>query len=664
MTELRWGIVATGVIARAFARHLPTSASGRLVAVASRDGERARRFAVDLGGVRAHGSYEALLEDGDVDAVYIATPHPLHAAWAVRAAEAGKHVLCEKPLTVNEAEASAVVEAAADHGVFLMEAFMYRCHPQTAALVSLLHAGAVGDVRVIEAVHSFRGSDDPAGRLLANDLGGGGILDVGCYCVSGARLVAGVALGGDVAEPVRVSGAAHVGSTGVDEWAVASLGFESGIVAHLSCGVAVHQPPVLRVHGADGTITVTSPWLPTADGEMTTRITVERSGEPVETVAVTAERGLYAYQADVVAAGVAAGAQEATVPAPSWADSLGNMRVLDAWRRSVGVAYHAESEAGLRLPVHGRALRRLATMPTGSIAGVARPVSRAVLGTMVAEGPETLATALGIFDAFAERGGNAFDTAYTYGDGESDKALGHWLDTRGVRPSCVVIGKGAHTPLCDPEHLTLQLEQSLERLRTDHLDVYALHRDNADVPVDEFVDVLNEHHRAGRIHAFGGSNWTAARIDAANDYARAHGLVGFTAVSNQFSLARMIRPTYEGTLSASEPEFREWLAARPGVALLAWSSQAAGFFSGLTPDGFLGHAWFDDDNLERRRRAEQLAGERGVEPVTVALAWVLHQPLTAFPIIGPRRLAELRTSLAALQLALTPERVAWLDLER
>jgi aryl-alcohol dehydrogenase-like predicted oxidoreductase len=132
-------------------------------------------------------------------------------------------------------------------------------------------------------------------------------------------------------------------------------------------------------------------------------------------------------------------------------------------------------------------------------------------------------------------------------------------------------------------------------------------------------------------------------------------------VSNQLSLARMVVPTFDGCLGASDPGFRRWLDER-GHTLIAWSSQAAGFFTGLRPDGFLAHAWFDEDNLERRRRAEQLARELGVEPVTVALAWVLHQPPNVLPIIGPRQPSELDTSLAALDVELTPRQVAWLDL--
>lgn len=297
----------------------------------------------------------------------------------------------------------------------------------------------------------------------------------------------------------------------------------------------------------------------------------------------------------------------------------------------------------------------------GEIAGVAKPVSRVVLGTMVAEEADAFATATRLFDTFVERGGTAFDTAHKYGEGRCDAVLGSWMEARGVRDRCVVIGKGAHTPDCDPDSLTRQLHESLERLRTDHLDVYLLHRDNLDVPVGEFVDVLDEHRRAGHIHAFGGSNWTAARIDAANEHARAHGRAEMTVVSNQLSLARMLRPTFPGTVSAGDPTFRRWLDER-GHALVAWSSQAAGFFTGLTPEGELAHAWFDEDNLERRRRVERLAGAMGAAPVSVALAWVLHQGARIFPIIGPREPPELESSLAALRVALDEQQLAWLDL--
>jgi aryl-alcohol dehydrogenase-like predicted oxidoreductase len=281
---------------------------------------------------------------------------------------------------------------------------------------------------------------------------------------------------------------------------------------------------------------------------------------------------------------------------------------------------------------------------------------------MVAVGPETLATALAVFDDYFEAGGNTFDTAFIYANGESERALGTWLGSRGVRDEVVVIAKGAHTPDNFPERIRPQLERSLKRMQTTRADIYLLHRDNTNIPAGEFVDVLETLHREGLIGAYGGSNWTSQRVDEANEWARANGAEGFTVHSNQFSLARMNVPTYPGTLGANEPAFREWLAAG-SMTNFAWSSQASGFFAGLEPDGFLAHAWFSDDNLERRSRADELASSLGIPATTVALAWVLHTGLPIVPIIGPLALAELRTSLQALDVKLTAEQVSWLDLE-
>ena len=608
----------------------------------------------------AHGSYDALLGDDAVDVVYIATPHHDHARWAVRAAEAGKHILCEKPLALNRSDAEAVVDAAQGNGVFLMEAFMYRCHPQTRRLLELVRGGVLGELRVIEAVHSFRGSPDPGGRLLDPEVGGGAILDVGCYCLSGARLMAGVATGHDGAiEPLEVEGMAHLGATGVDEWAVAALGFPGGVLAHLATGVRVDQPPALRLHGTEASVEVAMPWLPGIDGTRRHEIVVRRPGGTVEVEVVVSQRGLYAIEADEVAVCIRDGLVEST--AMPWADTLGNMAALDAWRARVGLSYPAEHPGSLTRPVRGRLKRdRPLAIPRSPIRDVPLPASRLVLGTMLAEGDETWPTAMAVFDAFFEAGGNVFDSARRYGEGESDRALGHWMKTRGVRDETIVIAKGAHSPHCDPETVTRELEASLEDLQTDHADLYFLHRDNPDVPVGEFVDVLNRHRSEGRIRAFGGSNWTIDRLEAANDYAAARGLVGFSAVSNQFSLARMVTPTFPGCLSASGPGWDEWLR-RTGTALVAWSSQAAGYFAGAV-DPALAHAWHDPGNEERRRRARDLATRLGTTPTTVALAWVLARSAWVFPIIGPRRLAELRDSLRAADVALQAEEAAWLDL--
>ena len=660
-TPLRWGIVGTGAIARRFTAELSESHTSRVVAVGSRNQRSARDFAAEFGLASAHLSYDSLIEDSDVDAVYLAVPHHDHARWAIRAAEAGRHVLCEKPITLHRGDAEAVIDAASASGVFLMEAFMYRCHPQTDLLLRLIGTGILGELRVVEAVHSFRGADRVDGRLLNPDLGGGGILDVGCYCMSGARLVVGAAIGDSAAaEPLEIEGMAHIGSrSGVDEWAVATLRFREGILAHLATGVQVDQPPALRLHGSDASIEVETPWLPGIDGRREHRVTVRQGGRVVGVEVARSDRGLYAIEADEVARCIRLGLSES--PAVPWADTVGNMAALDLWRRKVGLSYPAERTESLTTPLRG-SLRRPRTdlVPRDTITGIAQPVSRLALGTMLAYGAETWPTAMAMFDAFFELGGNLFDSARRYGQGESDRALGHWMRTRGVREQSVVIAKGAHTPNCDPETLSKELLESLEDLETDYADLYFLHRDNVEVPVGEFVDVLNEHRRAGRIRSFGGSNWTLERVDEANRYAERTGQTGFSAVSNQFSLARMVVPTFPGCLSASDAAWSEWIA-RTDLALVAWSSLAAGFFA-RSVDPELQRAWSDPDNEERRARTERLADQLRVAPNAIALAWVLAHP-RVFPIIGPRRLAELRQSVEALELTLGPDELAWLDLE-
>jgi aryl-alcohol dehydrogenase-like predicted oxidoreductase len=271
-----------------------------------------------------------------------------------------------------------------------------------------------------------------------------------------------------------------------------------------------------------------------------------------------------------------------------------------------------------------------------------------------------------MFDDYVERGGNCFDSAWIYGGGLFERNLGQWVKLRGIRNDVVIIGKGAHTPFCDPANLTRQLIESLERLQMDYVDLYLMHRDNPDVPVGEFVDVLNQHKRAGRIRAFGGSNWCTERVEAANRYARKKGLTGFSAVSNNFSLARMVDPVWAGCIRASDPKSRAWFK-KTQMPLLAWSSQARGFFVLGNPkyhgDAELERCWYAEDNFRRLARVKQLARKRGVSPINIALAYVLCQPFPTFPLIGPRVLAETRTSWPALEIELTSKELRWLNLE-
>lgn len=300
-----------------------------------------------------------------------------------------------------------------------------------------------------------------------------------------------------------------------------------------------------------------------------------------------------------------------------------------------------------------------------------RDLSRLVLGSMVFH-MEALDLTYSLMDAWTEAGGNIVDTAHLYHSGNSERALGLWMQERGARKELVILTKGAHhnqdRKRVTPEDITCDLRDSLARLKTDYVDLYVLHRDNPQVPVDEIVDVLNEHLRAGRILAFGGSNWTPERLDEANAYAARKGLQGFVCSSPNLSLAVPNETIWEGCVSATDPASREYYT-RTQTPVFAWSSQARGFFSGaITPESvgeseFMSRVYDSPENWERLRRARDLGERRGFSAIQVALAWTLHQPFPVFPLIGPASLEELQSCLQALALELTPEETAWLNLE-
>jgi predicted dehydrogenase len=336
--KLRWGIISTGKIARTFARSLAQSESGELVSVASRTSEAASKFAAEFGVSRAHGSYEALLADPEVEVVYIATPHPWHAHWSVLAARAKKHVLCEKPLGMNHAEVSAIVQAARDNGVFLMEAFMYRCHPQTREVVRLLRAGVLGRVKGIQASFCIDGAYPPSGRVLNNELGGGGILDVGCYPVSMARLVAGIANGEPFSEPLSLHALGHVGEASqVDEYTSAILKFPGEILASLATAVQLWQDNSVRIFGSEARLLLRAPWHPAHETDYS-EIVIERPKQEAEVIRVPAPGTIYSYEIDAVRAQL----EQRQAAEMSWADSLGNALTLDRWRHALGVTFAAD----------------------------------------------------------------------------------------------------------------------------------------------------------------------------------------------------------------------------------------------------------------------------------------------------------------------------------
>ena len=253
MTEpVRWGILSTARINRLVLPAMAASELVELVAVASRDSGRAVEYAREHGIPRAHGSYEELLADDDVEAVYVPLPNGLHVDWSVRALEAGKHVLCEKPLDWRPEQVERAFGVAEREGRILMEAFMYRHHPQTRRVAELVASGAIGELRAVRATFAFTLADATNVRL-DRELGGGALLDVGCYCVSIARLVAG--------EPVRVSGTSVVGATGVDVRFVGTLLFPGQVLAHFDCGFDMPPQDRAEIVGSKATLVVPSPFM-------------------------------------------------------------------------------------------------------------------------------------------------------------------------------------------------------------------------------------------------------------------------------------------------------------------------------------------------------------------------------------------------------------------
>jgi xylose dehydrogenase (NAD/NADP) len=270
---VRWGIVSTARINDLFLAGVQGSDAIDVVAVASRSAAGAERYAHEHGIRRAYGSYDDLLADPELEAVYISLPNSLHVEWSVRALEAGKHVLCEKPLSRRVAEAERAFEIAKRSERLLMEAFMYRHNPQTRQLVELVRDGAIGRVRVIRAAFSFA-ARDPANIRLATALDGGALMDVGCYCVSGARLIAG--------EPVRVSAEQELGGDRVDVAFAATMRFPDDIIAHFDCGLALAARDDLELVGEDGSLFLDDPWHCRRPGiELRRASGVERVDVPV-----------------------------------------------------------------------------------------------------------------------------------------------------------------------------------------------------------------------------------------------------------------------------------------------------------------------------------------------------------------------------------------------
>jgi aryl-alcohol dehydrogenase-like predicted oxidoreductase len=303
-----------------------------------------------------------------------------------------------------------------------------------------------------------------------------------------------------------------------------------------------------------------------------------------------------------------------------------------------------------------------------TIAGLDKKVTQLIMGTDYYK-PEIQEKVNGLLDLYIGIGGNTLDTAYGYGGGLSEIAIGNWMAERGNRNEIVILTKGAHHdangPRVNKACIDHDLAISLERLRTDYVDLYALHRDDPEMPVGVILEALNEHIEAGRIRAIGGSNWTHERLQEANDYAAKHGLIGFSFSSPNLSLAKAKEPYWPGCVSVDEEACR-WHAATQ-LPLLSWSSQARGFFTGrFTRDNLentdLVRVFYNDANWERFDRAERMARDKGLTTIQIALAYVLNQPFPSAALIGPQNQEEMDSCKVGADVRLTKEELAWLDL--
>lgn len=339
--KIRWGVLGTGNAAAVITQAINASSTSMVSAVASRSKQKAKNFSAKHNVLNSYSSYEELLADDDIDAVCIALPHNLHAEWSIKAAVAKKHILCEKPAAINASSASQVIDVVIQNDVFYMEGFMYRCHAQTKKLIELLREEVIGKIYLIEASFCYYGVFDDDQIEQKKISGGGGILDVGCYPISMARLIASIANKVDSIRPIEVNGMAHIGSKSMsDDYAVAILRFQGDIFAQISCGVSLEHRNDLRIFGSKGSIHIPSPWVPGGSGPGETVIYVKKTGDrEIQEIKVTTTIGLYEQEINTVAENII----NRQAPEVSLQDTLDNMVTIELWRRSVSLGHTKDS---------------------------------------------------------------------------------------------------------------------------------------------------------------------------------------------------------------------------------------------------------------------------------------------------------------------------------
>lgn len=657
MKQINWGIIGSGSIASAFGHSIKSTSNSKLISVFGRNIDAANAFAKKF-NIDAHYQLEDFLSSAEIDAVYVATPHSEHFDHTLAAIRNCKHVLCEKPFVMNAYESMILIDLAIQSNIFLMEGFMYRMHPQTKNILENLNIFSDTKEKIlIEASFGFAAEVAKDHRLRNPDLGGGAILDIGCYPLTMCKLIAGHLQGAPFAEPKEFSATGQLDETGVDLQSHAHLIFSETIEAKISCAINENFANNLVISSNQKSITVDQPWHcgQFQDGKSSIFISIPDAGK--KEISCLDEFGLFAREIEHASNCILEKKIESDFI--THAETQSNMFWLDQWRKKIKIECPKSSLKNSPIYSSHVLKMKIPILKEMTLPKINKIGSRLAIGC---DNQTSDLHAFTMFDHFYGSGGRIFDTAYIYNHGKGDQYLGDWINSRGVTNDVIVIGKAAHTPQCEPQFIRPQLIESLDRLKLSKIDIFCLHRDNKDVPVDEFVHALSEIRDEGLIDVLGASNWELDRFSEARNIALKNKIEPFSVLSNNFSLAEMIKPVWPGCVGVNK-EFLEYII-KEKILLFPWSSQARGFFikkkehisnnhfSNPTLDEEM-RVWHYAKNLERRDKCFELAEKRGLEPIQIALAYVLHQSDLIFPLIGPRTIVETNSSIEASKVELT-----------
>mgnify|MGYP001163686277 FL=1 len=667
MNKIKWGIIGSGNIADAFAHSVKYCQDSDLVSVFGRNEEAVKQFSAKF-TVKSYTNLDSFFTSDEIDAVYIATPHSSHFTYSLEAIKNNKHILCEKPLTMNYLESMTLLSLAKEAKVFLMEAYMYRTHPQTFNILDHLDLFKNTQEKIfIESSFGFSAELPKEHRLRNPLLGGGAILDVGCYPLSMVKLIAGNLQGMPFADPESINATGRLDETGVDLQSEAHLVFSDQIEAKISCAIDEEYSNDLKIKSGNLELVVEQPWHCGQFQDGNSSIKILDSGNLIKEVSYLDTVGLFTREIDHASKCIQEEKFESALV--SHADTQSNMLWLDKWRQEVKIKCPYESFENSPIPASRFYLMQKTQFQNTAIKGIEKNASRLALGC---DNQTSSLHAFTMFDHFYGAGGRIFDTAYIYNNGKGDKYLGDWINSRNLEKDIIVIGKGAHTPQCEPQFIRPQILESLERLNIETLDIFCLHRDNPDIPVSEFMDALDEVKSEGLINLIGASNWDLERFSEARDYAQLNNKEPFTALSNNFSLAEMVDPVWPGCVGVNN-QYINYLIENQ-IMLFPWSSQARGFFiekKEITSNEHFSNpsleeevrVWHNEKNLKRRAKCFEIAKQKNLQPIQVALAYVVQKSSLIFPLIGPRTIFETNSSIEATQINLSAQEMIDLSID-